>query len=85
MRVVGEAHRLCVNRATGHQRYGRQECDTSKVLHFCESPEGSLSRLFERYKRGDQVIETMRQTGRDMPASYKETALAGLAVNLINC
>ena len=33
----------------------------------------------------DQVIETMRQTGRDMQASYKETSLAGLAVNVINC
>jgi L-serine dehydratase len=33
----------------------------------------------------DQVIETMRQTGRDMKSSYKETALAGLAVNVINC
>ena len=33
----------------------------------------------------DQAIETMRQTGRDMQASYKETALAGLAVNVINC
>ena len=33
----------------------------------------------------DQAIETMRQTGRDMQASYKETSLAGLAVNVINC
>jgi L-serine dehydratase len=33
----------------------------------------------------DQAIETMRETGRDMQASYKETSLAGLAVNVINC
>ncbi len=33
----------------------------------------------------DQAIETMRQTGADMQRSYKETALAGLAVNVINC
>jgi L-serine dehydratase len=33
----------------------------------------------------DQAIETMRQTGRDMQSSYKETSLAGLAVNVINC
>jgi L-serine dehydratase len=33
----------------------------------------------------DQAIETMRQTGRDMQGSYKETSLAGLAVNVIAC
>jgi L-serine dehydratase len=33
----------------------------------------------------DQVIETMRQTGLDMQARYKETALAGLAVNVVEC
>jgi len=33
----------------------------------------------------DQVIETMRQTGRDMQAKYKETSQGGLAVNFINC
>jgi len=33
----------------------------------------------------DQVIETMRQTGRDMKAKYKETARGGLAVNVPEC
>ena len=33
----------------------------------------------------DQVIETMYQTGIDMQALYKETALAGLAVNVVEC
>ncbi|MGA1810873.1 L-serine ammonia-lyase [Frondihabitans sp. 4ASC-45] len=33
----------------------------------------------------DTVIETMRQTGRDMSANYKETSAAGLAVNVIEC
>ena len=33
----------------------------------------------------DKVIETMRQTGADMQSKYKETALGGLAVNVINC
>jgi len=33
----------------------------------------------------DAVIETMRQTGRDMKDSYKETSRAGLAVNVIEC
>jgi len=28
----------------------------------------------------DQAIETMRETGRDMNAKYKETARGGLAV-----
>jgi len=33
----------------------------------------------------DQVIATMRQTGHDMQATYKETSLGGLAVNVPEC
>ncbi len=33
----------------------------------------------------DEVVKTMRDTGRDMQAKYKETALGGLAVNVIEC
>jgi L-serine dehydratase len=33
----------------------------------------------------DKVIETMRQTGVDMQAKYKETSLGGLAVNVVDC
>ena len=33
----------------------------------------------------DDVIVTMRETGRDMSAKYKETALGGLAVNVVEC
>ena len=33
----------------------------------------------------DQVIATMRETGADMQAKYKETALGGLALNVPNC
>ncbi len=33
----------------------------------------------------DRVIETMRQTGLDMRAKYKETSKGGLAVNVVNC
>ncbi|MFN4159551.1 MAG: L-serine ammonia-lyase [Gemmobacter sp.] len=33
----------------------------------------------------DACIETMRQTGSDMHAKYKETSLGGLAVNVPNC
>jgi L-serine dehydratase len=33
----------------------------------------------------DSVIETMRQTGADMQAKYKETSLGGLAVNRVEC
>ena len=33
----------------------------------------------------DACIETMRQTGEDMSAKYKETSLGGLAVNVPNC
>ena len=33
----------------------------------------------------DQVIKTMRETGADMMTKYKETALGGLAVNIVEC
>lgn len=33
----------------------------------------------------DQVIRTMYETGRDMQTRYKETSLAGLAVNVVEC
>ena len=33
----------------------------------------------------DQVIRTMRETGRDMLSKYKETSEGGLAVNVIEC
>ena len=33
----------------------------------------------------DKVIRTMRDTGRDMAAKYKETSRGGLAVNVIEC
>ncbi len=33
----------------------------------------------------DQVIKTMYQTGLDMQSRYKETSLAGLAVNVVEC
>ena len=33
----------------------------------------------------DSVIETMRQTGKDMQEKYKETSAGGLAVNVVEC
>ncbi len=33
----------------------------------------------------DQIIATMYQTGLDMQSRYKETSLAGLALNVIEC
>ena len=33
----------------------------------------------------DKVIRTMRETGRDMSAKYKETSRGGLALNVIEC
>ncbi|WP_060916017.1 L-serine ammonia-lyase [Microbacterium oleivorans] len=33
----------------------------------------------------DEVIVTMRETGRDMSSKYKETALGGLAVSVVEC
>ncbi|PHR62447.1 MAG: L-serine ammonia-lyase [Robiginitomaculum sp.] len=33
----------------------------------------------------DKVIQTMRDTGRDMSSKYKETSEGGLAVNVVEC
>ena len=33
----------------------------------------------------DEVIVTMRETGKDMSSKYKETAQGGLAVNVVEC
>ncbi|EFG47910.1 hypothetical protein HMPREF0183_0803 [Brevibacterium mcbrellneri ATCC 49030] len=33
----------------------------------------------------DEVIETMWSTGEDMSHKYKETAMGGLAVNVVEC
>jgi L-serine dehydratase len=33
----------------------------------------------------DEVIATMRETGADMSHKYKETAMGGLAVNVVEC
>ncbi|HWP10605.1 MAG TPA: L-serine ammonia-lyase, iron-sulfur-dependent, subunit alpha, partial [Ramlibacter sp.] len=33
----------------------------------------------------DKVIKTMRETGADMKAKYKETSRGGLAVNVVAC
>jgi L-serine dehydratase len=39
----------------------------------------------KHYVSLDKVIDTMRETGRDMMSKYKETSLGGLAVNLPEC
>jgi L-serine dehydratase len=37
------------------------------------------------YVSFDTVVETMRQTGKDMKSKYKETSQGGLAVNVVAC
>ena len=39
----------------------------------------------QHYVSLDNVIKTMRDTGRDMKSKYKETARGGLAVNVVEC
>ncbi|MCP4994271.1 MAG: L-serine ammonia-lyase [Gammaproteobacteria bacterium] len=39
----------------------------------------------QHYVSLDDVIRTMRDTGRDMKSKYKETARGGLAVNVAEC
>ncbi len=39
----------------------------------------------EHFVSLDDVIRTMRDTGKDMMDKYKETSRGGLAVNVIEC
>jgi L-serine dehydratase len=45
----------------------------------------AMNELDEHKVSLDQVIQTMYQTGLDMQSRYKETSLAGLALNIIEC
>ena len=53
-----------------------------KAVHACRI---SMNELEEHKVSLDQVIQTMYLTGLDMQSRYKETSLAGLALNIIEC
>jgi L-serine dehydratase len=53
-----------------------------KAVHACRI---SMNELEEHKVSLDQVIKTMYLTGLDMQSRYKETSLAGLALNIIEC
>jgi L-serine dehydratase len=53
-----------------------------KAVHACRI---SMNELEEHKVSLDQVIQTMYLTGLDMQSRYKETSLAGLALNVIEC
>ncbi len=53
-----------------------------KAVHACRM---ALNETEGHKVSLDQVIRTMYQTGLDMQSRYKETSLAGLALNVIEC
>jgi L-serine dehydratase len=53
-----------------------------KAINACRM---SMQESGEHKVQLDQVIKTMYQTGLDMQSRYKETSLAGLAVNAVEC
>lgn len=53
-----------------------------KAVHACRI---AMNELESHKVSLDQVIKTMYQTGLDMQSRYKETSLAGLALNVIEC
>ena len=53
-----------------------------KAVHACRM---ALNETEGHKLSLDQVIKTMYQTGLDMQSRYKETSLAGLALNIIEC
>jgi L-serine dehydratase len=53
-----------------------------KAVHACRI---AMNETEEHKVSLDQVIQTMYLTGLDMQSRYKETSLAGLALNVIEC
>ena len=53
-----------------------------KAVHACRI---AMNETEDHKVSLDQVIKTMYQTGLDMQSRYKETSLAGLALNVIEC
>src|SRR5579862_3066983 len=53
-----------------------------KAVHACRI---AMNETEEHKVSLDQVIKTMYLTGLDMQSRYKETSLAGLALNVIEC
>ncbi len=53
-----------------------------KAVHACRI---AMNEQEEHKVSLDQVIRTMYLTGLDMQSRYKETSLAGLALNIIEC
>ena len=53
-----------------------------KAVHACRM---AFAEGDEHKVSLDQVIRTMYETGLDMQSRYKETSLAGLALNVIEC
>lgn len=45
----------------------------------------ALSDDGEHFVSLDKVIQTMKETGKDMSDKYKETSKGGLAVSIIEC
>jgi L-serine dehydratase len=60
----------------------RNAMGAAKAVHASRI---ALSELEEHKVSLDQVIRTMYLTGLDMQSRYKETSLAGLALNVIEC
>jgi L-serine dehydratase len=53
-----------------------------KAVHACRI---AMNETEEHKVSLDQIIKTMYLTGLDMQSRYKETSLAGLALNVIEC
>src|SRR5579862_497149 len=60
----------------------RNAMGAAKAVHASRI---AMSEADEHKVSLDQVIKTMYQTGLDMQSRYKETSLAGLALNVIEC
>ena len=63
----------------------RRRPTEAQIAAFRGVPTGFVCDAMDGSGALDAAIETMRQTGADMHAKYKETSLGGLAVNVPNC
>jgi hypothetical protein len=79
-------HRLIETDAVTIHQYGSCiERNAFGAVKAVNAARMAMNELGDHKVSLDQVIRAMFETGQDMQARYKETSLAGLAVNVVEC
>ena len=71
--------------ATAWTKGGQKQVDAIAASKAVNAAKMALMGDGQHHVTLDEVIITMRETGKDMSDKYKETAQGGLAVNVVEC